>query len=97
MHLGGRKSTSTYMKEQAASCIIGMWPEEVPVLAVMPYAPENLDTSYRATTIHVTGQGKWNRQHYNSADVACHLTDGAMHLLKASTKARLNELGVYGQ
>ena len=82
-------------KEQAASHFVGIYPEEVPVLAVMPYDPDNPDTSYQATTIHVTDKGKWKRQHYYSEAVACHLTDGAMHLLKASTKARLNELGFF--
>jgi len=80
-------------KEQAASRRVGMFPDEVPVLAVMPFHPDDPDTSYRATTIHVTDKGEWERQHYHHTCVACHLTGGAMHLLKASTKARLNELG----
>jgi hypothetical protein len=83
-------------KEQAAS--LSHWgtsflPHEVPVLAVVPYDPENSNTSYETTTTAVTEEGKWFVRHYYSEDVACHLTDGAMHLLKASTKARWNEHG----
>ena len=85
-------------KEQAASRIplgVCFWPHEVPVLAVRPYDPDNPETSYEATTTRVTKEGKWSLTHYYNADVTCHLTDGAMNLLKASTKARLNEQGYF--